>query len=52
MKKLRPNWRRGLLSRAKMVVNCGMDNEKIVDGMDDTTEASGYFTIIIVKDNA
>lgn len=42
----------GLLGCAKMVVNCGMENEKIVDAMDVTTETSGYFTIIVVKDNA
>ena len=41
-----------LLGHAKMVVNCGMENEKVVDAMDETTETSGYFTIIVVKDKA
>ncbi len=40
----------GLLGQAKMVVNCGMENERVVDAMDEGTEASEYFTIIVVKD--
>lgn len=40
-----------LLSGAKMVVNCGMDGEKVVHTMDETTQMQGYFSIIVVKDN-
>jgi precorrin-2/cobalt-factor-2 C20-methyltransferase len=41
-----------LLGNAKMVVNCGMENERVFDSVDEATESSGYFTIIVVKDNA
>jgi precorrin-2/cobalt-factor-2 C20-methyltransferase len=41
----------GLLSCARMAVNCGMENERILETMDDAADASGYFTIIVVKDN-
>lgn len=42
----------GLLDSAGMVVNCGMENEAVVPAMDEATETSGYFTIIVAKDNA
>ena len=42
----------GLLGRAGMVVNCGMEGETVVSSMDGGTETTGYFTIIVVKDNA
>ncbi len=42
----------GLLDKASMVVNCGMEGETVVSSMDGGTETTGYFTIIVVKDNA
>jgi precorrin-2/cobalt-factor-2 C20-methyltransferase len=41
-----------LLGRAKMVVNCGMENERVFETMDDGAETSGYFSIIVVKEKA
>lgn len=33
-----------------MVENCGMDNEKIVYGVDDIDENAGYYSLVIAKD--
>jgi precorrin-2/cobalt-factor-2 C20-methyltransferase len=41
----------GLLENAKMVENCGMDNERIYDSISDAESKAGYFTIIVIKDN-
>ena len=39
----------GLLSRASMVENCGMDGEKVYERFADAPEGSGYFSVVIVK---
>ncbi len=41
-----------LLSSTKMVQNCGMNNETIYENMNDTDNESGYFSILVVKENA
>jgi precorrin-2/cobalt-factor-2 C20-methyltransferase len=40
-----------LLENAKMVENCGLENERIYDSLSDAESKAGYFTIIVVKDN-
>lgn len=40
----------GLLESAKMVENCGLENERIYDSLSDAESKAGYFTIIVVKD--
>lgn len=39
-----------LLDSAKMVVNCGMDSEKVFASLAETDDTSGYFSVIVVKD--
>lgn len=34
---------------AVMIENCGMDNEKVFDGLDDMPDETGYFSIIFAK---
>lgn len=41
---------RGLLERASMVENCGMDNERVYPHFADLQEPSGYFSLVIVKE--
>ena len=33
-----------------MVENCGMESEKIYDGIENLPEEAGYYTLIIIKD--
>lgn len=40
---------RGLLDRAAMVENCGMENERVYPKFADLKEPSGYFSLVIVK---
>lgn len=39
----------GLLENASMVENCGMENERVYKNFADMTEASGYFSVVVVK---
>lgn len=41
---------RGLLERASMVENCGMENERVYPHFAALREPSGYFSLVIVKD--
>ena len=40
----------GLLECAKMVENCGFDNERVYKSLAEADESAGYFSIIVVKD--
>jgi precorrin-2/cobalt-factor-2 C20-methyltransferase len=40
----------GLSRNAKMIENCGFDNERIYDSLDNADETAGYFSVIVVKD--
>ena len=40
---------RGELKKASMVENCTMENERVYPHMEDLEEASGYFSLVIVK---
>ena len=40
----------GLLEKAAMVENCGMENEHIYPSLKDVTEPSGYFSVVVVKE--
>lgn len=42
---------RGLLENASMVENCGMANERVCPHFADLREPSGYFSLVIVKDD-
>ena len=42
--------RRGLLDRASMVANCGMEGERVFPRLSDVGEGSGYFSIVLVKE--
>ena len=42
--------RRGLLDRASMVANCGMEGEQVFHRLSDAGEGSGYFSIVLVKE--
>lgn len=42
---------RGLLGVTKMVQNCGMSNETVYETMTDMNQESGYFSILVVKEN-
>lgn len=35
-----------------MIENCGMPDEKIYNGVDEIPENAGYYSLIIVKENA
>ena len=37
--------------QASMVENCGMDDERVYESLDELTEPSGYFSVVIVKDS-
>lgn len=41
--------KRGLLDRACMVENCGMENERVWPSLADTGIEPGYFSIVVVK---
>jgi precorrin-2/cobalt-factor-2 C20-methyltransferase len=41
----------GLLENAKMVENCGLESERIYCSLSEAESESGYFTIVVVKDN-
>ena len=41
---------RGLLERASMVENCSMEGERIYEHFADLTEPSGYFSLVIAKE--
>ena len=40
---------RGLLDRAAMVENCGMETERVYPRFADAPEGSGYFSVVVVK---
>ena len=42
----------GLLDRASMVENCGMEGERVYPSFADAPEGSGYFSIVLVKKEA
>lgn len=37
--------------QAMMIENCGMENEKIYQTVDEIPENAGYYSLIIVKEN-
>jgi precorrin-2/cobalt-factor-2 C20-methyltransferase len=37
--------------QASMIENCGMENEKIYESLDEIKKNSGYYSLIIVKEN-
>ena len=39
----------GLLSRASLVANCGMEGELVCPHFADLEEGSGYFSVVLVK---
>ena len=40
---------RGLLDRASMVANCGMEGEAVYPRFAELTDGSGYFSVVLVK---
>lgn len=40
---------RGMLSRASMVANCGMEGERVYPRFEDMEDGSGYFSVVLVK---
>lgn len=38
--------------QVSMVENCGMENEKIYKRLEEIKEKSGYYSLIIVKENS
>ncbi len=40
---------RGQLSRASLVEQCGMENERVFESLDDYKDENGYFGIVLVK---
>lgn len=42
---------RGLLDRASMVENCGMETERVYPRFAEAPEDSGYFSVVLVKRN-
>lgn len=40
---------RGLLDRASMVANCGMEGEQVFPHLADLQDATGYFSVVLVK---
>lgn len=43
---------RGLLERASMVENCGMENERICRGVEEIPDDAGYYSLIIARERA
>lgn len=44
--------KRNMLSETKMVQNCGMDNEKLYQNIEQVLDTSAYFSILIVKEKS
>ena len=40
---------RGLLDRASMVANCGMEGEAVYPRFADVPDGTGYFSVVLVK---
>ena len=40
---------KGLLERASMVANCGMEGEAVYPRFAELTDGSGYFSVVLVK---
>lgn len=40
---------RGVLDKASLVVNCGMEGERVYPAFSDLDETSGYFSLVIVE---
>lgn len=40
---------KGMLSRASLVEQCGMENEKVFESLDEYKDENGYFSIVLVK---
>ena len=43
--------KRGLLEHAAMVENCSMEGERVYEHFEDLTEPSGYFSLVIAKED-
>ena len=43
--------KRGLLQHAAMVENCSMEGERVYEHFEDLTEPSGYFSLVIAKED-
>ena len=41
---------KGLLDRASMVANCGMEGEALYPRFADMTDDTGYFSVVLVKE--
>ena len=41
---------RGLLDRASMVANCGMEGEAVYPRFADMEDGTGYFSVVLVKE--
>lgn len=41
---------KGLLDRASMVANCGMEGEQVFPHLADLEDSTGYFSVVLVKD--
>ena len=41
---------RGMLDKASLVANCGMDGELVCPRFADMTDGAGYFSIVLVKE--
>ena len=41
---------RGLLDRASMVANCGMEGETVYPRFADMEDGTGYFSVVLVKE--
>ena len=44
--------RMGRLSEAALVERCGMEGQRVVTDLSELTEATGYFSVILVKEDA
>lgn len=42
---------KGLYQSARMVQNCGMENELVYQSLDQADENASYFSILVIKDN-
>ena len=41
---------RGLLDRASLVANCGMEGEAVYPRFADVEDGTGYFSVVLVKE--
>ena len=41
---------KGLLDRASMVANCGMEGEALYPRFADMTDDTGYFSVVLVQE--